>query len=146
MFNSGRILMDAIDALRLAAAALAISVLAFGAIALLVKGKEAFEAGMRAIVEVKMNLAFYFFDALFVAPLLGVMIAAIRALITDRSLTVLPESLWQAATLPVTFVAVLFIGDFVSYWRHRIEHTRWFWPAHVIHHSDNEMTWLTLSR
>ena len=146
MFNSGRILLDAFDALRLAAAALAISVLVFGAIALLVKGQEAFEAGMRAIAEVKMNLAFYFFDALFVAPLLGVMIAAIRALISDRSLTILPESLWSAAGLPVTFVTVLFIGDFVSYWRHRVEHTRWFWPAHVIHHSDTDMTWLTLAR
>jgi len=146
MFDSGRILLDAFDALRLAAAALAISVLAFGVIALLAKGQEAFEAGMRAIAEVRMNLAFYFFDALFVAPLLGVMIAAIRALISDRSLTVLPESLWQAAGLPVTFVAVLFIGDFVSYGRHRVEHTRWFWPAHVIHHSDTDMTWLTLAR
>jgi sterol desaturase/sphingolipid hydroxylase (fatty acid hydroxylase superfamily) len=146
MFDSGRILLDAFDALRLAAAALAISVLLFGVIALLVKGQEAFEAGMRAIAEVRMNLAFYFFDALFVAPLLGVMIAAIRAVISDRSLTILPESFWQAASLPVTFVAVLFIGDFVSYWRHRVEHTRWFWPAHVIHHSDTDMTWLTLSR
>ena len=41
---------------------------------------------------------------------------------------------------------MLFLGDFVSYWRHRVEHTRWFWPAHVIHHSDTDMTWLTLSR
>ena len=146
MFDSARILSDAFEALQLAAAALAISVLAFGFIALVVKGREAFEAAARAVVEVKLNLAFYFFDALFVAPVLGVMIAFIRAVIADRSLMIISPSVWEAATLPVTFVAVLFIGDFVSYWRHRIEHTRWFWPAHVIHHSDTDMTWLTLSR
>jgi sterol desaturase/sphingolipid hydroxylase (fatty acid hydroxylase superfamily) len=27
-----------------------------------------------------------------------------------------------------------------------MEHTRWLWPAHAIHHSDDEMTWMTLSR
>ena len=146
MSDSLRILLNAFDALRLAAAALAISVLAFGFIALLVKGREAFEAGMRAILEVKLNLAFYFFDALFVAPLLSVMIALIQALVADHSLMIVSESVWEAAGLPVTFIAALFIGDFISYWRHRIEHTRWFWPAHVIHHSDTDMTWLTLAR
>jgi sterol desaturase/sphingolipid hydroxylase (fatty acid hydroxylase superfamily) len=146
MFDSVRILQDAFDALRLAAAALAISVLAFGFIALVVKGREAFDAATRAIAEVRLNLAFYFFDALFVAPLLGVMIAVMRALISDNSLMIVSESVWQTVGLPVTFVAVLFIGDFISYWRHRVEHTRWFWPAHVIHHSDTDMTWLTLSR
>jgi sterol desaturase/sphingolipid hydroxylase (fatty acid hydroxylase superfamily) len=146
MFDTARILRDAFDALRLSAAVLAISVLAFGVIALLVKGAEAFEAARRAIVEVKLNLAFYFFDALFVAPVLGVMIALIRAVISDHSLMILPESVWKTVGLPVTLVAVLFIGDLISYWRHRVEHTRWFWPAHVIHHSDTDMTWLTLSR
>ena len=146
MPDSVGLLREALDALQLAAAALAISVLVFGIIALIVKGREAFEAASRAVVEVRLNLGFYFFDALFVAPVLGVMIAAIRGLITDHSLNVLPESVWQTAGLPLTFVAVLFLGDLVSYGRHRVEHTAWFWPAHVIHHSDTDMTWLTLSR
>jgi len=146
MSDSVGILRDAVDALRLAAAALAISMLIFGFIALVVKGREAWKAAERAITEVRLNLAFYFFDALFVAPFLTVVIAAMRVVIENRSLLLIDPSIWEAATLPVTFVAVLFIGDFISYWRHRIEHTRWFWPAHVIHHSDTDMTWLTLSR
>jgi sterol desaturase/sphingolipid hydroxylase (fatty acid hydroxylase superfamily) len=146
MFDSARILQDAIHALRVAIAVLAISVLAFGVIALLVKGREAFAAAQRAIEEVKVNLGFYFFDALFVAPMLSVMIAAIRQLIAGNSLTVFPSSMWDAAGLPVTLFVVLFVGDFISYWRHRVEHTRVFWPAHVIHHSDTDMTWLTISR
>jgi sterol desaturase/sphingolipid hydroxylase (fatty acid hydroxylase superfamily) len=146
MFDTLGILGDAVNALRLALATLAISVLIFGFVALVLKGREAWKAAERAISEVRVNLGFYFFDALFVAPFLTVVIAAIRALIEDRSLIVISPSLWQTATFPVTLIAVLFIGDFVSYWRHRVEHTRWFWPAHVIHHSDTDMTWLTLSR
>src|SRR5215207_926335 len=146
MFDGVVVFKDAFEALRIAAGVLAISVLAFGLIALLVKGREAVEAGIRAVAEVRINLAFYFFDALFVAPVLTVLVAAIRALVTNYSLAVTGESVWAAAGLPVTAFVVLFIGDFVSYWRHRIEHTRWFWPAHVIHHSDTDMTWLTLSR
>jgi sterol desaturase/sphingolipid hydroxylase (fatty acid hydroxylase superfamily) len=140
------ILRDALDAFQLAAAALAISVLVFGLIALAVKGREAFDAAARAVVEVRLNLGFYFFDALFVAPGLSVMIAGINGVISKYSLAVLSEGIWQTAGLPITFFAVLFVGDFISYWRHRVEHTRWFWPAHVIHHSDTDMTWLTLSR
>jgi sterol desaturase/sphingolipid hydroxylase (fatty acid hydroxylase superfamily) len=146
MSNIASIARDAVEAFQLAAAALAISVLIFGFIALVVKGREAWKAAERAIKEVRLNLAFYFFDALFVAPFLSLMIAAISAVVESRSLLLISTSVWDAATLPVTFVAALFIGDFISYWRHRIEHTRVFWPAHVIHHSDTDMTWLTLAR
>jgi sterol desaturase/sphingolipid hydroxylase (fatty acid hydroxylase superfamily) len=146
MFDGVVVFKDAFEALRIAAAVLAISVLAFGLIALLVKGVEAVEAGIRAVAEVRLNLAFYFFDALFVAPVLTVLVALIRTLVGNYSLAVISETVWAAAGLPVTAFVVLFIGDFVSYWRHRIEHTRWFWPAHVIHHSDTDMTWLTISR
>ena len=146
MFDGARIFLETYEALLLASAALAISVLIFGFIAIAAKGKEAFDAAMRAVDEVKLNLAFYFFDALFVAPLVGLMITLIRTVVSDNSLMVISESVWEATGRPVTLVAALFIGDFVSYWRHRVEHTRWFWPAHVIHHSDTDMTWLTLAR
>ncbi len=147
MFDTASaIFWDAWAALRLAAAVLAISVLFFGLVALLVKGREALRAAARAVAEVRLNLAFYFLDALFVVPLLTVLIAAIRFGVAEYSLAPVPEQLWRSAGGPTTFVAVLFLGDFISYWRHRVEHTRWFWPAHVIHHSDTEMTWLTLLR
>ena len=78
MFDAGKVFWDGVDALQLALAALAISVLIFGVIALAVKGREAMDAAFRAIVEVRLNLAFYFFDALFVAPILTVLITALR--------------------------------------------------------------------
>lgn len=146
MFNGAGILLDAFDSLRLAAGVLAISVLFFGLIAVLVKGREALAAAVRAVAEIRLNLAFYFLDALFVVPVLSILVATIQFVVGTYSLALVSERLWTAATLPVTLFAVLFIGDFISYWRHRVEHTRWFWPAHVIHHSDTDMTWLTLSR
>ena len=146
MFTGAGILLDAFESLRLAAGVLAISVLFFGLVAVLVKGREALAAAVRAVAEIRLNLAFYFLDALFVVPILSILVAAIQFVVGKYSLALVSERLWTAVTLPVTLVAVLFIGDFISYWRHRVEHTRWFWPAHVIHHSDTDMTWLTLSR
>lgn len=140
------ILDDAIQALRVAAAVLAISVLAFGLIAFLVKGREAFDAAIRAVAEVRLNLAFYFFDALFVAPVLTLLVAAVRAALGHFQFVDTMDSVWAGVPLPVTSFAVLFAGDLISYWRHRAEHSRWLWPAHVIHHSDTDMTWLTIAR
>ena len=41
--------------------------------------------------------------------------------------------------------AGLLIIDFSSYWRHRFTH-RYMWPYHSIHHSAEEITWLTSLR
>lgn len=42
-------------------------------------------------------------------------------------------------------LAVLVI-DLVSYFRHRLMHTRWLWPVHAIHHSSRRLTWLSTER
>jgi sterol desaturase/sphingolipid hydroxylase (fatty acid hydroxylase superfamily) len=77
---------------------------------------------------------------------LSVLVAAIRSAVRAYSLEIGNEQWWVVAGYPLTLFAVVFLGDLISYWRHRLEHTRWLWPAHVIHHSDTDMTWLTLSR
>ena len=82
MSGTAAVLSDAFLALRVAAAALAFSVLAFGFLALALKGRAAIDAAFRAVAEVRLNLAFYFFDALFVAPILTVIIAGLRFVIT----------------------------------------------------------------
>src|SRR4051812_24788150 len=106
MMSLSVILRSALDSLQLAAAALAISVLLFGVIALAVKGRQAIDAGLRAIAEVRMNLGFYFFDALFVAPGLTVAITAMTLAISQYSLPI-GAHFWSGAGRPVTFVAVL---------------------------------------
>lgn len=48
-------------------------------------------------------------------------------------------------TIGIGLLAV-FAGDFVAYWRHRLEHFGWFWKSHVMHHSDAGMNWSTIFR
>jgi sterol desaturase/sphingolipid hydroxylase (fatty acid hydroxylase superfamily) len=129
-----------------AAQLLAISVAFFCLIVFVVKGREMVALGKRAVAEVRLNLSWYFLDALFVAPVIAVLVAAIQAAVTGYSLQLVGGHVWDSAGRPATFFAVVFLGDFISYWRHRLEHTRWIWPAHAVHHSDTEMTFLTLAR
>lgn len=122
------------------------SALWFAFVALLVKGREAIDAARRALTELRFNLAVNFIDAAVVTPMLAIVVNVIRVAIGKPSLMLIGEHTWATIGRPVTFVAVVFLGDFVSYWRHRLEHTRWLWPTHVMHHSDTQVTWLTLSR
>jgi len=137
---------ETVKSLRIAVELLAYSALFFGSIALLVKGREAIDAARRAVAEVRFNLTLYLLDAVFVAPMLAIAVTVIRSVVKKYSLGIVGEETWAIVTQPVTFVVVVFAGDFISYWRHRLEHTRWLWPAHAIHHSDTQMTWMTLSR
>ena len=41
---------------------------------------------------------------------------------------------------------VLLVADFVDYWTHRGFHLGPFWKIHAIHHSADEMSWLSSSR
>lgn len=126
--------------------ALLVSALGFALLALLVKGREAIAAAKRAGKEVSINLWLYVLDALFVGPLTAVIVQMIRVTIGGSPLEVLKPSIWASVPVWVTLLAVVFVGDLISYFRHRLEHTRTLWPSHAIHHSDTEMTWFTLSR
>jgi sterol desaturase/sphingolipid hydroxylase (fatty acid hydroxylase superfamily) len=63
-----------------------------------------------------------------------------------------PESLGatrtQMAAQPflLQFAAALLIGDFLSYWKHRIFHTRPLWRIHAVHHLTEEIDWLSNDR
>lgn len=43
-------------------------------------------------------------------------------------------------------IEILVIADFVDYWTHRTFHRPTFWKVHAIHHSPEEMNWLSSSR
>jgi sterol desaturase/sphingolipid hydroxylase (fatty acid hydroxylase superfamily) len=119
--------------------------LAFGLLAIVVKGWDAFEAARHAATETRVTLLLYVFDLLLIGPPLGIAVALIARTVERHSVTIVPGDVWASMGPAAIFVTV-FAGDFFSYWRHRLEHTRWLWPAHAIHHSDTEMTWLTGTR
>jgi sterol desaturase/sphingolipid hydroxylase (fatty acid hydroxylase superfamily) len=50
------------------------------------------------------------------------------------------QSLW------VQIPAAIFVADLSGYWRHRLLHTSWLWPFHAIHHSSEEVDWLSNER
>ena len=125
---------------------LALPAVAFALLALLVKGREAIAAAGRAAHEVRINLWLHVIDAVFMLPLLTLLIAAIAAGIEQLGLVRFQTEVWAALGPYPTLFMVVFLGDFEGYWRHRFEHTRLIWPSHAIHHSDTEMTWLTLER
>lgn len=49
-------------------------------------------------------------------------------------------------SLPIIITAFI-LGDFVYYWKHRIYHSmRWWWMAHIVHHSSEEYNLTTALR
>lgn len=117
--------------------------LAFAAIAFIAHGLDAVHVARNAAAEVRTNLILFALDASLVTPLLVIALTFFGALIQQSGFVLFSPTQW--ATLPqiaVGFVA-LFAGDFIAYWRHRLEHTPLIWPAHVAHHSDTAMTWTT---
>ena len=46
----------------------------------------------------------------------------------------------------VQVISVFVIADFLSYWQHRLFHTRAAWPIHAVHHSSENLDWLASTR
>ena len=120
--------------------------IAFALLALALKGRAALDDARRASAQTRTTLGLYVFDFFLVGPPLGLAVALIVSGVQQYGLGLVSGATWSAVGAPITMVLTLLLGDFSSYWRHRLEHTRWLWPAHAIHHSDDEMTWLTGNR
>lgn len=129
------------NALLAAYAALALPALVFALIALAAGGADAIRKARAATPEVRTNAILFTLDTLFVMPALVFVLGLTGAFIQRQGL-VLPID-WSAAPVWAVGFAALFIGDFVGYWRHRLEHVAALWPTHAIHHSDTAMTWTT---
>ena len=139
-------LAAALGGLWTAAVLMAISAALFGALALAVRRDEALPALRRSLPELRINLSLAFFDALLIGPVIGLLVHVIRGFIESERLYLVQPTVWAPVHDAGVFLAVVFVSDFISYWRHRLEHSRWLWPAHAIHHSDTDVGWLTLAR
>ena len=137
---------SAASALWIAAELLFYSAIWMCGLALLVKGKEAIAGARKAAKEVRLNLSILVVDVLFVAPFVALLVGLVKFGVEHLPFGVLDGGIWNRVGRSGTLFAVVFVGDFFSYWRHRLEHTRLLWPAHAIHHSDTELTWLSINR
>ncbi|HEY2659212.1 MAG TPA: sterol desaturase family protein [Caulobacteraceae bacterium] len=119
----------------------------FFALAIAVKGlKGAITSGRAAAEETRINAIFSAVDQVTTGPVLTMMAAAAGLALRRYGLQLDEPRLWAVMGYAPTLVATLFVGDFIGYWRHRLQHTRWLWPAHAIHHSDTALTWFSLER
>lgn len=100
----------------------------------------------QAMRETELSLKIILFNAVVSMPLISIVLTAFHTWIHDNGLILFNASSWEALPVLLVLFFALFFGDFVSYWRHRLEHTPLLWPAHAVHHSDTEVTWLTSAR
>jgi len=110
--------------------------------ALLVKGGRIVRDSRECLPETGTNLLLVAFNAFFLAPVFIVL----AGWLYSSSFPVLYDGSWNDIPMTAVILIAVFIGDFVGYWRHRLEHTWMLWPSHAVHHSDTEMSWLTLMR
>jgi sterol desaturase/sphingolipid hydroxylase (fatty acid hydroxylase superfamily) len=138
-------MVPALDTVKIALELLAYSAIFYGSLALLVKGRHAFSDARRAASETRINVSWMALDFILVSPALVIAVTVLKNGIDATGLG-LDGGVWSMLPNAATLVIAVFLGDFISYWRHRLEHSRLLWPTHAIHHSDREMSWLTLSR
>lgn len=141
-----KIILDALGGLSQALAVLLILGVLFAALARLAKPKTWIVDGKAALPETRINLVLSVVDQLAIGPAVGVFVAWLSTTARTRGLQLETPALWAAIGPAPTLFATVFVGDFIGYWRHRAQHSKWLWPAHAIHHSDTRMTWFTLER
>lgn len=113
---------------------------------MLIKRSALFADMRRAVAESGLNIQILLFNLIVIAPLLVLGSQALIWAFVTNGWSLIDREFWHGMpALPVIVLAV-FLGDFVGYLRHRLEHTRLLWPSHAVHHSDTQMTWLTLER
>ncbi|MCW8107162.1 sterol desaturase family protein [Alteromonas ponticola] len=116
--------------------------LIFLALAFIVKGKKAISALRTALPNTVFNINIMALNLLLLTPVL----VWISQLQKQHNLLLIQPDTWQSIPEPLVIFVAVFLGDFIGYWRHRFEHTSFLWPSHMMHHSDANMTWLTLER
>jgi sterol desaturase/sphingolipid hydroxylase (fatty acid hydroxylase superfamily) len=127
-------------------AVLALCAAVFGALAVATKGRRAFAELKTLGSELRITVAIALFNRL----TLGLVISGAVAFVARRlGAHVLPlEAIGRVTGLGQwsTLLLALFIGDFIGYWRHRLQHTPWLWPAHAVHHGDPRLCWFSQER
>ena len=99
------------------------------------------------------DVAYWFFTPLISKPLTQLCILLTLApvfLVLGRSLdrATLVAGHGPVLALPAWLQVLLslFVGDLIGYWTHRWVHTRRLWAFHAIHHSSEELDWLSSVR
>ena len=115
----------------------------FALLALVTKRRAIVAALRRVHGEARTNFLLYLVNGLIVAPLFLVPVAAVEAVLGGERWF---AGFWVSLPEIVTLAAAIVLIDLVSYWRHRLEHTRELWRIHATHHADTAYHWFTVQR
>ena len=124
---------------------------AFAALALIVHGRaQALARARRASADSAVNIVYFLTDVWVLNPVFTLAAAWALDAASRAGLPLAGHGLiggWLG-TLPwwAQLGLALYIADFAGYWRHRLLHCRALWPIHSVHHSDPNVTWLSLFR
>lgn len=110
------------------------------------KGRRFLPDLIRSIPETELNLKIVVFNAIVTGPLLAISLTGFHWWLVRSDLVLFRPEDWEVLPQPLILFMALFVADFISYWRHRLDHSPLFWPAHAVHHSDTYVTWLTSMR
>jgi len=113
----------------------------FCLLAYLAKGKAAITAFRASLPNSIFNISIMCFNLI----LISFTFSNLSWLYSIRISDVLYQ-FWASLPEWLVILSAIFCGDFIGYWRHRLEHSRLLWPSHAMHHSDTNMSWLTLQR
>ena len=141
-----KFIVDDLKGLYEALAVLAVLTVAFAALGRVVKPKTWVADGRAALPETRINAVLSIVDQLTVTPALALFMAWLGTWIRTHGLQLEVPALWAAIGPAPTLFLTVFVGDFIGYWRHRAQHSKWLWPAHAIHPSDTRLTWFSLER
>jgi len=114
--------------------------LVFFLLAIFFNGKKTYSVLKSAFPNGVFNIAIMTFNIIVVTPIVVILSQFLHKYFATNF------QFWSFVPSVVVIFIAVFIGDFVGYWRHRLEHSRLLWPSHSVHHSDTRMTWLTLQR
>jgi len=100
----------------------------------------------RALPETGLNIQIMIFNLIFTVPVIVFASTFLSNFWHATGMVLFTSDDWSDwPEFTIILIAVI-VGDFVGYWRHRFEHNSFLWPSHAVHHSDTEMTWLSLER
>jgi sterol desaturase/sphingolipid hydroxylase (fatty acid hydroxylase superfamily) len=129
-----------------AAMSVGLATLMFAALAFLVKPGTWLADSKAAAGQTRINLIIAIIDQTAVAPVLGALVGWAGLQIRALGLQLDTPHAWDQIGRGGTLLLCIVASDFISYWRHRAQHTTWLWPAHAIHHSDTHVTWFSYVR
>jgi sterol desaturase/sphingolipid hydroxylase (fatty acid hydroxylase superfamily) len=90
------------------------------------------------------DLLHSFINPVLAAPIVAVAFAAFQTLVGGLNESTAP---W-VSSFPfwAQVLAAILAGDIIGYWRHRLLHMKYGWPFHAVHHSSDELDWLSNDR